>query len=188
MNIIIFGPPLSGKGTQSKMITVDFGLTHISTGDMLRAEINKKSALGIEAKKYSDEGLLVPDLLVAEIVERLYNNHHSDRGILFDGYPRNIDQAKHLLNVLLKKRDLIHLLIFLKVPQEELLIRAVKRAKDENREDDKNSDAVMRRIEEFTNSTIPAINYLKSTGIKTLEINGNQSIEKIYETIKKELS
>ena len=184
MNIIIFGPPLAGKGTQSKRIINDFGLTHLSTGEALRKEKAQKSELGIKASEYSSKGLLVPDDLVAQIVEKFYHNNKSEKGILFDGYPRNIKQAKHLINVIQNDGDSIDRIIFLKAPKEELLKRAIKRAEEENRTDDKDSEIVMTRINEFGNSTIPAINFIKESGIKTIEIDGNQSIENIYETIK----
>jgi adenylate kinase len=187
MNIIIFGPPLAGKGTQSNKIISDFGLTHLSTGDVLRAEKAKNSELGIKAAEYSSQGLLAPDELVAQIVEKFYLSHKSDKGILFDGYPRNTKQAKHLINVLNQENDTIDLVIFLKVPKEELLKRAIKRAAEENRKDDKDSNIVLTRIDEFEIGTIPAVNYIKKTGIRTIEIDGNQSIDDIYSIIKREI-
>ncbi|WP_282116014.1 adenylate kinase family protein [Cellulophaga baltica] len=187
MNIIIFGPPLAGKGTQSKKIINDFGVIHLSTGDALRQEKAQKSELGIKASEYSSKGLLAPDDLVAQIVEKFYLNNKSEKGILFDGYPRNIEQAKHLINVIKNDGSRIDRVIFLKVPKEELLKRAIKRAEEENRTDDKDREIVMTRINEFSNATIPAINFIKESGVKTIEINGNQSIENIFETIKKGL-
>ncbi|WP_024480359.1 adenylate kinase family protein [Cellulophaga baltica] len=187
MNIIIFGPPLAGKGTQSKKIINDFGVTHLSTGDVLRQEKAQKSELGIKASEYSSKGLLAPDDLVAQIVEKFYLNNKSEKGILFDGYPRNIEQAKHLINVIKNDGSRIDRVIFLKVSMEELLKRAIKRAEEENRTDDKDREIVMTRINEFSNATIPAINFLKESGVKTIEINGNQSIENIFETIKEGL-
>ncbi|WP_452597787.1 adenylate kinase family protein [Pontimicrobium sp. MEBiC01747] len=187
MNVIIFGPPLAGKGTQSKRIIKDFGLTHLSTGDVLRAEKEAKTELGIKASEYSSKGLLAPDDLVAKIVEKFYHNHKLDKGILFDGYPRNIEQAKHLINVIEKDGGVLDKIVFLKVPKEELLKRAIIRAKEENRKDDKDSNIVMTRINEFENSTIPAVNYIKNKGIKTIELDGNKSIDEIYQIIKREL-
>lgn len=187
MNIIIFGPPLAGKGTQSKRIINDFGLTHLSTGDALREEKALQSELGIKASEYSSKGLLAPDDLVAQIVEKFYHNNKSHKGILFDGYPRNIEQAKHLLNVIENDGSKIEKIIFLKVPEEELLKRAIKRVEEENRTDDRDSEIVKTRIHEFGNATIPAIDFIKEYGIKTIEINGNQSIDQIHETIKSEL-
>jgi adenylate kinase len=188
MNVIIFGPPLAGKGTQSKRIITDFGLTHLSTGDALRAEKAQKTELGIKASEYSSKGLLAPDELVAQIVEKFYHTHKSEKGFLFDGYPRNIEQAKHLINVIETDGHKIDQIIFLEVPKEELLKRAIKRAEEENRTDDKDKDIVLNRINEFGNSTIPAINFIKEHGIKTMEIDGNQSVSAIYETIKSGLT
>lgn len=180
MNIIIFGPPLAGKGTQSKKILQDLGLTHLSTGDVLRAEEKQKTVLGIKASEYSTKGLLAPDDLVAEIVEKFYHAHKFEKGILFDGYPRNMVQATHLLEVLEKDHSQIDQIIYLKVEREELLRRAVKRAEAENRIDDRDNDIVITRINEFENATIPAINYFKKSGVKITEVDGNKSIEEIY--------
>ena len=180
MNVITFGPPLAGKGTQSKRIIQDFGLTHLSTGDALRAEKAEQTALGIKAAAYSSKGLLAPDNLVSQIVEKFYHTHN---GILFDGYPRNIAQAEHLLNVISKSGDSIDHVIFLKVAKEALLQRAVKRAEAENRADDKDSAIVLKRIDEFQDATIPAIQHIKASGIDLIEIDGNQSIDEIYNII-----
>ncbi|MCP4442622.1 MAG: AAA family ATPase [Aureispira sp.] len=180
MNIIIFGPPLAGKGTQSKKIIKDFGLTHLSTGDALRSEKAQNSDLGIEAAEYSSKGLLVPDELVAKVVEKFYHNHKEEKGILFDGYPRNIDQAQHLLDLFEADNTPLSQIIFLKVPREELLKRAKKRAEEQNRKDDRDPKIVLTRIDEFERLTIPAVQHIKATGVKTTEIDGNQSIESIY--------
>ncbi|MFL0078534.1 adenylate kinase family protein [Tenacibaculum maritimum] len=188
MNIIIFGPPLSGKGTQSKKIMQDFAIPHLSTGAILRIEKAKKTALGISAAGYSEKGLLVPDNIVSKIVESCYQDNKGQRGFLFDGYPRNIEQAKHLINVLQKEDALINLIIYLKVPKEVLLERALIRGREQNREDDKDSDIVIKRINEFSQFTIPAIGYIKETGVKVLEIDGTQSIEEIYAKINLELN
>ena len=183
MNIIIFGPPLAGKGTQSKRILQKFGLTHLSTGDALRAEKEKGTDLGEEAAKYSKKGLLAPDHLVSKVVERFYNERKSGKGILFDGYPRNTEQAKHLFAIIEGSGDKIDKLIYLKVTEDELLKRAEKRAEEEGREDDKNSDIVLTRIEEFSKSTVPAINWLIEQGIDTITVNGNNDIDTISNEI-----
>ncbi|CAA0241843.1 Adenylate kinase (fragment) [Tenacibaculum maritimum] len=151
MNIIIFGPPLSGKGTQSKKIMQDFAITHLSTGAILRIEKAKKTALGISAAGYSEKGLLVPDNIVSKIVESCYQDNKGQRGFLFDGYPRNIEQAKHLINVLQKEDALINLIIYLKVPKEVLLERALIRGREQNREDDKDSDIVLKGLMNLAN-------------------------------------
>ena len=188
MNIIIFGPPLAGKGTQSKRIIEDYKLTHLSTGDALRAEQEEGTVLGMEAAEYSQKGLLAPDHLVDKIVERFYHNHKSGNGFLFDGYPRNTEQAKYLLNVLETDGNAIDRLILLKVPHEELLKRAQKRAMQENRKDDKDSDIVLTRINEFMRFTLPAVEHMKSTGIQLIEIDGTGPIDETYLTISNALS
>ena len=160
MNIIIFGPPLAGKGTQSRKIIADFGLAHLSTGDALRTEKKEGSALGLAAAEYSKEGLLAPDELVAKVVEKYYLHHKKGNGILFDGYPRNLAQAKHLMELLHREKGHIHLIIFLEVPNAILLERAKKRAAEEN-----------------------TFEYLKSIDIPTLTINGDQSVIAIYSEI-----
>ncbi len=182
MNIIIFGPPLAGKGTQSKKIIENFGLTHLSTGDVLRTEKTKNTDLGKKAEEYSKEGLLVPDELVMKIVESFYTQNKGN-GLLFDGYPRNIDQAKHLLDFLKADNNKIDSIIYLKVPKNILLERAEKRAIEENRKDDADSNTVITRINEFSSFTIPAIEYIKETGINTVEIDGTQTREEIFQLI-----
>ncbi|CAM1370827.1 adenylate kinase family protein [Tenacibaculum xiamenense] len=182
MNVIIFGPPLAGKGTQSKNIIENFGLTHLSTGDVLRAEKDKNSELGKKAEQYSKNGLLVPDDLVMKIVENFYKLNIG-KGLLFDGYPRNIKQAKHLLEFLNTDNNKIDLVIYLKVPKNILLERAKKRALEENRKDDADADTVITRINEFSKLTISAIEYIKDTGVKTVEIDGTQTREDIFNEI-----
>lgn len=183
MNLIIFGPPLAGKGTQSKLILEKLNLIHLSTGDALRLEKEKGTELGLEAAEYSKKGLLAPDELVSKVVERFYHENNSGKGILFDGYPRNLEQAKHLMEVLKGSNDQVDRIIYLKVDNQELLKRAEKRAKEQNREDDKDSAIVLTRIEEFSASTVPAINFIREMGIKTIEIDGNKEIATISKQI-----
>ncbi len=184
MNIIIFGPPLSGKGTQAKKLLQDFQLTHLSTGDALRQEKAKKTPLGIQAAAYSDKGLLAPDDLVAKIVEAFYSEHKQDGGILFDGYPRNRIQAEHLMTVLQHDDATIDQIFLLKVPESTLLLRAAERAKEQNREDDKDSNIVLQRIEEFNNGALPALEYIQDLGIPVKEIHGERPIDETYKEIK----
>lgn len=188
MNIIIFGPPLAGKGTQSKKIINDFGLTHLSTGDILRHEKDEKTDLGIQASEYSKKGLLVPDDLVVKVVEKFYLKNSETKGLLFDGYPRNIAQAKHLVEFLKEQNDTIDLIIHLDVKNEELFKRAEKRALEQNRKDDKDPEIVKTRIKEFGAFTLPAVDFIKSQNIKTVSIDGNESIDSIYEIIKNNIN
>lgn len=187
MNIIIFGPPLAGKGTQSKRILSDFGLIHLSTGDVLRSEKEMKTELGLQASEFSNKGLLAPDQLVSKVVDKFYDKNKNSRGILFDGYPRNVSQVKHLINTLKQEGEVIHQVLFLKVDQNELLKRAEERAQLEGREDDKDSGIVINRIKEFEKFTVPAIDYIKNLGVKTLEIDGDKSIDEVHQKIKSQL-
>lgn len=187
MNIIIFGPPLAGKGTQSKKIVDDFRLTHLSTGDALRAAKKSGSELGLKAAEYSNKGLLAPDELVDAVVEKFCITHKSDSGILFDGYPRNISQA-NFLNTLLKNNDSkIDLILALKVEKSELLRRAKIRAEKEDRKDDRDSEIVLRRINEYENLTLPTIEFFEKNHAKVIEIDGSRSIDEIYSIIESKL-
>lgn len=180
MNILIIGAPLSGKGTQSKKIIEEFGLTHLSTGDILREEKTEGTELGIQVAIFSEKGLLAPDELVSQVVEKFYSNNKGGKGILFDGYPRSISQANHLFELVSSENESIDLVIYLKVPSEELLRRAIIRGETEGRVDDKNSDIVITRIKEFGKTTVHVIEFAKSKGIMTLEINGSLSVDEIY--------
>ena len=183
MNILIIGAPLSGKGTQSKKIIEEFGLTHLSTGDILREEKAEGTELGIQVAVFSEKGLLAPDELVSQVVEKFYKNNKGKKGILFDGYPRSISQANHLFELVRSESESIDLVIYLKVPSEELLRRVIIRGEAEGRVDDKNSDIVITRIKEFEKTTVHVIEFAKSEGIMTLEINGSLSVDEIYTVI-----
>jgi adenylate kinase len=188
MNVIIFGPPLAGKGTQSKKLIDNYNLIHLSTGDVLRQEKQLKTALGLEASVFSNKGLYAPDNLVNKIVEKFYQSQENKKNFLFDGYPRTIEQTKHLISFLEKDNNHIDFIIHLKVPKEVLLERAKIRAIEENRKDDENQNTVLTRINEFLTLTLPAIDYInKETKIISIEVDGNQSREEIYKKITKSL-
>jgi adenylate kinase len=187
MNILIIGAPLSGKGTQSKKIIEEFGITHLSTGDILREEKSKGTDLGIQVAEFSEKGLLAPDELVSLVVEKFYNENKLGKGLLYDGYPRSVSQANHLLSLLKEDGNSIDLVIYLKVPEEELMKRAIIRAEAEGRVDDSNSDIVLNRIKQFRVSTFSTIEYLKSEGILTFEINGSLTPDEIYKVISNNL-
>jgi len=183
MNILIIGAPLSGKGTQSKKIIEEFGIAHLSTGDILREEKTKGTDLGIQVAEFSEKGLLAPDELVSQVVEKFYHNNKARKGILYDGYPRSILQSHHLLKLVKDEGESIDLVIYLKVPETELMKRAIIRAEAEGRVDDKDTDVVLNRIKQFRVSTFSVIEYLKSEGIFILEVNGSLKPEEIYEGI-----
>ncbi len=126
-NLILFGPPGSGKGTQSEKLIAKYHLKHLSTGDLLRSEISRKTTLGIEAKKYMDKGNLVPDEVVIGMINDALDENHDAEGFLFDGFPRTAIQAKELDELLKKKHTCIDVMLALNVTEEELIKRLVKR-------------------------------------------------------------
>lgn len=181
LNIVIFGPPGSGKGTQSKKIESEYGLIHFSTGDLLREEIEKKTPLGKEVQKYIDEGELVPDEIIIKELYLKASEHLDAPGFIFDGFPRTILQAEMLDKMLIKRNIPINLVLNVEVEEEELFNRMMGRAEDSNRSDDK-EDIIYKRIDVYKKQTFPLINYYKKQG-KLVNINGMCQVEKVFEKI-----
>ena len=182
LNIVLFGPPGAGKGTQSAKLIQKYGLIHLSTGDLLRAEISAGSSLGLEAKKLMDQGILVPDSVVIGMIENKLNENKSAAGFIFDGFPRTVAQAE-ALDELLKGHNLaIKEMISLEVNQEELTQRLLERGKTSGRPDDQNEDLIRKRVQEYTDKTAPVANYYESQG-KFRGINGIGEIEEIFAQI-----
>ena len=145
LNIVIFGAPGSGKGTQSERIVEKYGINHISTGDVLRAEIKNGTELGKTAKGYIDQGQLIPDELMVDILANVFDSFKDSKGVIFDGFPRTIPQAE-ALKVMLKERGQdISVMIDLDVPEDELMTRLIKRGKDSGRADD-NEETIKKRL------------------------------------------
>ncbi len=184
-NLVLFGPPGSGKGTQSVNITQGYGLQHISTGDLLRSEVAAQTPLGIEAKKYMDQGLLVPDEVVIGMISSLIDEHPDARGFNFDGFPRTRAQAEALDALLQFKQTQIHLVLSLEVPQEELTRRMIGRGATSGRSDD-NVEVIARRIEEYKEKTYPVAQYYDEQG-KLAVIRGDLSIEETFRALGKEI-
>lgn len=182
-NIILFGPPGAGKGTQSKIVAQQFGFLHLSTGDLLRNEIEKETELGKMLKSYIDRGMLVPDQIVMKELYRYALQHKNAKGIIFDGFPRTLQQAKALDKVFCKKEMRISIVISIVVPEEELIKRILNRATDSNRTDD-NLQVAIKRLEVYKSLTLPVIEYYKKTN-RLVEVNGNRSIPEVSEDIKK---
>ncbi len=178
LNLVIFGPPGSGKGTQSANIVKKYRLTHLSTGELLREEMEKDTALGREVKKYIDKGLLVPDdIILRELYQRAAGQLHT-AGFIFDGFPRTIVQAE-MLDRLLDKRDIpIDLVISVEVDEKELFKRLAGRAEDSNRSDD-TTKIITRRLEVYKNQTFPLISYYKKQG-KIVFINGMAPVDEVF--------
>lgn len=181
LNIVIFGAPGSGKGTQSERIVEKYGINHISTGDVLRAEIKNGTELGKTAKGYIDQGQLIPDELMVDILASVFDSFKDSKGVIFDGFPRTIPQAE-ALKVMLKERGQdISVMLDLDVPEEELMTRLIKRGKESGRADD-NEETIKKRLVVYNTQTSPLKEYYKGEG-KYQHINGLGTMEDIFEDI-----
>ncbi len=181
LNIVLFGPPGAGKGTQSERLKKEFGLVHISTGDVFRA-LDPESELGKLAKSYSDKGNLVPDEVTIEILESEVSRHPDARGVIYDGFPRTTAQAVALDHFLSLKGVQVDLMLSLIVPEEELKSRLISRAEISGRRDDADPAVVQNRIDTYYKSTAPVAEYYKNQG-KLREINGVGSIDEITQRL-----
>lgn len=182
LNLVLFGPPGAGKGTQSQKLIDKYNLVHLSTGDILRAEISQGTQLGIEAKKLMDQGILVPDEVVIGMISNKLDSNKDAAGFIFDGFPRTVAQAEALDGLLKSKKSEISCMIALEVSNSELLSRLLLRGKDSGRPDDANAEIIARRIEEYNNKTAPVANYYKTMD-KFSSINGMGSIDDIFASI-----
>jgi len=181
LNVIIFGAPGSGKGTQSELIIAKYGLYHISTGDILRQEIKKKTELGTIAKEYITTGQLVPDKLIIDILSDVLDANPEAKGFIFDGFPRTIAQGEALDQLLREKNTSIVAVLNLVVDEKELLTRLIKRGEESGRTDD-TPDVIQNRLEVYRNQTEPLKEYYKKKG-KLIQIKGNNVIEDVFEQI-----
>jgi len=185
-NLILFGPPGSGKGTQSEKLIVKYGLKHLSTGDLLRSEINRQTALGMEAKSFMDKGQLVPDEVVIGMISSALDENLDATGFLFDGFPRTSAQAKALDNLLELKASSISVMLALDVSEEELVSRLVKRGETSGRSDDTNDQVIRARITEYHNKTAAVADYYQGFD-KVVMIKGEGSVEEIFTSLCKEI-
>ena len=182
MNIVLFGGPGSGKGTQSEMLIKEYGLHHISTGEVLRDHIKRGTELGVIAKEYIDEGQLIPDDLMIRILDDVLEKEAKGKpGVIFDGFPRTIPQAEALKELLRKRGSDLHAVVGLEVPEEELVERMLNRGKMTGRADD-NEETIKKRLKVYHNQTSPLKEYYKNEK-KYLPINGSGAIEEIFESI-----
>jgi adenylate kinase len=177
-NLILFGPPGSGKGTQSDKLVEKYGLIHLSTGNLLREEIAHKTPLGIEAKKFIDQGQLVPDEVVIGMVDSFFDKHKDANGFLFDGFPRTVAQAQALDKLLTLKKTDIALVLALDVTEAELINRLLNRGKTSGRSDDSDESVIKKRFSVYTNETSPVADYYKKAR-KFKSIQGEGSVDEI---------
>lgn len=185
-NIILFGPPGSGKGTQSLRIVMDYELVHLSTGDLLRKEIQTKTPLGLEAQSFLDKGILVPDeVVIAMISSALEANPHA-KGFLFDGFPRTEAQAEALDKLLKLKNTEISVMLALEVSEGELMKRLLNRGLTSGRTDDADEKIIRSRIEEYHKKTSAVANYYKKFD-KVVNIKGEGTVDEISGLISKEI-
>ena len=179
LNLVLFGPPGAGKGTQSSKIIDKFGLIHLSTGDLLRAEITAGTTLGLEAKKLMDQGILVPDAVVIGMIENKLNENKAAAGFIFDGFPRTVAQAEALDLLLASHKLSITQMIALEVAEEELTQRLLERGQSSGRPDDQNETLIRKRVQEYMEKTAPVAGYYANQG-KFKGINGVGEIEVIF--------
>ncbi|MCH5231065.1 MAG: adenylate kinase [Muribaculaceae bacterium] len=186
MNIVLFGGPGSGKGTQSEKLIDKYGLHHISTGEVLRDHIKRETDLGKIAKRYIDEGQLIPDDLMINILDDVLEKEAKDKpGVIFDGFPRTIPQAEALNDLLRKRGKELHAVVGLEVPDDELVKRMINRGKMTGRADD-NEETIKKRLNVYHNQTSPLREHYKKQN-KYVAIDGNREIGHIFDSITKEL-
>ena len=182
MNIVLFGIPGSGKGTQANFIKIKYNLTHISTGDVFRENIKNNTELGKLARSYIDSGKLVPDKLTIKLLEKKIEENPNSKGYIFDGFPRTIDQGIHLDNFLFKKNLSIDLTISLEVDEQILINRILKRGVDSGRADDQDRSKIKKRFDEYSQKTSVLIKFYKEQN-KFFSINGEDSINQVKDRL-----
>lgn len=181
-NIILFGPPGSGKGTQSERLVLKYGLKHLSTGDILRSEIAGQTPLGLEAKNFMDKGQLVPDKVVIGMISSALDHNRQAKGFLFDGFPRTEAQAEALDKLLKLKQTEIGIVLALMVSEEELLKRLLNRGLTSGRPDDNNVDVIRSRIVEYHKKTSVVADYYRKFN-KVFDIPGEGSVDEIFDSL-----
>jgi adenylate kinase len=181
-NLILFGPPGSGKGTQSEKLIEKYAFKHLSTGDLLRSEIAQKTPLGMEAKNLMDKGQLVPDEVVIGMISTALEKNPKVNGFLFDGFPRTTAQAEALDRLLDFNKTNIGAVLFLQVPEDELISRMINRAKTSGRSDDADENVQRKRLEVYNKDTLPVANHYRKQE-KVIELKGVGSVDDIFSAL-----
>jgi adenylate kinase len=185
-NFILFGPPGSGKGTQSEKLIAQYGLKHLSTGDLLRSEIAAQTPLGLEAKNFMDKGQLVPDEVVIGMISTALDANTAAKGFLFDGFPRTKAQSEALDKLLKLKNTEIAVVLALTVSEEELVKRLMNRGLTSGRSDDTNETVIKARIAEYHAKTSAVAHHYHQFG-KVVEVKGEGSVEEIFSALCSEI-
>jgi len=185
-NLILFGPPGSGKGTQSERLISKYGLKHLSTGDLLRSEIAAQSPLGLAAKSFMDKGQLVPDEVVIEMISSALDNNPQANGFLFDGFPRTNAQAEALDKLLNQKGTSIAIVLALQVTEQELVRRLLNRGLTSGRSDDTDEEIIRARIVEYEKKTAAVADHYRKYD-KVSYIKGEGNVDEIFESLSKEI-
>ncbi|HEY5511667.1 MAG TPA: adenylate kinase [Prolixibacteraceae bacterium] len=184
INLVLFGPPGAGKGTQALYLSKTYQLIHLSTGDILREEIASGTPLGLMVNKIISRGELVPDEMVIELIREKLEKNPESNGFLFDGFPRTVPQAKELDKLLVHYGRNVSAMLSLEVEKEELILRLLNRGITSGRSDDANRAVIENRIQVYIEKTEPLIKYYKNAG-KYESINGTGSVEEITERLKR---
>lgn len=182
LNLVLFGPPGAGKGTQAVKLIEKYKLVHLSTGDILRGELAARSKLGLEAKRFMDQGELVPDEVVIGMIETRLDQNADAKGFIFDGFPRTQAQADALDRLLSSKKTAITAMLALEVEKQELITRLMGRGKTSGRADDQDVSVIENRIAVYNRETAPVIDYYESQG-KFISVDGMGSIEEIFDRL-----
>ncbi len=182
LNLILFGPPGSGKGTQAAKLVEKYGLIHVSTGDLFRYEMKNDTPLGLKAKEYMSKGQLVPDEVTVGMLKNRVDKEDNPNGFIFDGFPRTIPQAEALDALLEERNTTIHGLVALDVDDQEIIDRILLRGKTSGRPDDNDADVIRNRIEVYRAETTPVFDYYAKSG-KSKMVSGIGSIEEIFDRL-----
>ena len=187
LNLILFGPPGAGKGTQSEQLIDAYNLKHISTGDLLRAERKAGTELGIKANEYIAKGELVPDEVVVGMVRNFMKEHSTSKGFIFDGFPRTTPQAEALDNLLSEFGAKIDIVLGLEVIEDELVKRLLLRGETSGRADDQSEETIRNRFKEYQTKTLPLMDYYtkKNTYVG---VNGMGEIDHIQSSLREEIN